>query len=260
MKTNTILVLMTLSAPFATACAAEGEGTLETRIYGEAFVEEGIPADAFVDGWAVTFSSMLVAVDGVSADGVEDPGVYVFELTEPSGGEGHAVGTLVVPEGPQQLDYRIAPGGGESLGNAPDPDAAMMEGMGYSVFVAGTATRLSETISFAWGFDTDTAYADCEVVADVPADGRATTVMTIHADHFFYDDLESPEPNVAFDLVAAADADMDGTVTADELRAQDISAEARYQVGSRPIDNLWDFIAAQSQTLGHIDGEGHCEQ
>lgn len=29
--------------------------------------------------------------------------------------------------------------------------------------------------------------------------------------------------------------------------------------GSTEIDNLWDFIAHLTGTLGHIDGEHHCE-
>ncbi|MBL8946907.1 MAG: hypothetical protein JNK45_27295, partial [Myxococcales bacterium] len=115
------------------------------------------------------------------------------------------------------------------------------------------------TVAFAWGFDTSTTYRDCEVVEEVPADGESTTTITIHADHIFYDDLDSPEPNVAFDLIAASDADMDGTVTPQELLARDISAEARYQVGSRDVSNLWDFMAVMSQTVGHIDGEGECK-
>jgi hypothetical protein len=51
---------------------------------------------------------------------------------------------------------------------------------------------------------------------------------------------------------------MNLVIDADELRAIDITAEDNYQVGSRDIDNLWDFIEAQTHTLGHIDGEGHC--
>lgn len=257
MKSQTALFPLALTLLFA--CSEAGEGTLEARIYGEEFIEEGIPADVFNDGWAVAFTRFVVVVDGISAHDVADAGRYAFDLTQASGGEGHEVTSLVVPSGAQALAYTIAPGGTATGGNASDADAAMMSAMGYSVFIEGTATKDAATIAFAWGFDSTTEYSHCEVVEEVPADGSATTVMTIHADHVFYDDLESPEPNVSFDLIAASDADMDGTVTDAELLARDISAEARYQVGSRDISNLWDFMTAQSQTLGHIDGEGHCE-
>src|SRR5690606_24621185 len=43
----------------ALAACAPGEGTLEVSVYGEEFIEETIPADAFVDGWTVTFDKFL---------------------------------------------------------------------------------------------------------------------------------------------------------------------------------------------------------
>lgn len=261
MKTTitTAITTIWLSAALATGCSAEGEGALEVRIWGEEFIEEGIPADVFVDGWSLSFTRFLVAVDDVGTDAPEDAGRYVFDLTAGSDGEGQGVTSLTVPSGGQMLTYRIAPGSTATGGNAAAADAAMMAAMGHSLFVDGTATKGDRTIAFAWGFDTSTTYRDCEVVEEVPVDGPATTTITIHADHLFYDDLDSPEPNVAFDLIAASDADMDGTVTREELLARDISAEARYQVGSRDVSNLWDFMAVMSQTVGHIDGEGECK-
>lgn len=257
MKTSisTILLLSTL----ATGCSAAGDGTLDVRIWGEDFIEEGIPADVFVDGWSVSFTRFLVAIDEVGTDAPEDAGRYVFDLTAASGGEGQAVTTLAVPSGGQTLTYQIAPGSAATGGNATAADAMMLSSMGHSVFVDGTATKGDSTVAFAWGFDTSTVYRACEVVDEVPVEGEASTTITIHADHIFYDDLDSPEPNVAFDLIAASDADMDGTVTREELLARDITAEARYQVGSRDVSNLWDFMAVLSQTVGHIDGEGECE-
>ena len=248
-----------LSSAVTTGCSAEGEGALEVRIWGEEFIEEGIPADVFVDGWALSFTRFLVAIDEVGTDAPEDTGRYVFDLTAGSGGEGQGVTSLTVPSGAQALTYQIAPGSAATGGNAAPADATMMSAMGYSVFLDGTATKGDTTIAFAWGFDTSTTYRDCEVVEEVPTDGAATTTITVHADHIFYDDLDSPEPNVAFDLIAASDADMDGAVTPQELLARDISAEARYQVGSRDVSNLWDFMAVMSQTVGHIDGEGECK-
>lgn len=259
MKIQSTLCALTF-ASVTFACSEAGEGTLATRIYGEPFIEEGIPADVFIDGWAVSFTKFIVVVDDISAHDVKDGGRYAFDLVPGTDGEGQGVADLVVPEGMQSLDYRIAPGGAADGGNATAADKTMMADSGWSVFVEGTATKDGASIAFSWGFDTTTEYSHCEVVESVPADGEATTVMTIHADHLFYDDLVSEEPNVAFDLVAASDADMDGTVTQAELQARSITMETRYQVGDREdITNLWDFISAQTSTLGHIDGEGHCE-
>lgn len=257
MKTSTLSLILLSTA--LSACSAEGIGQLDVRIYGEAFIEEGIPAEAFVDGWAVDFTKFVIAVDHVGTAQAIDPTRRAFELTVASDGEGQEVGPVESTEGEQHLQYRVGPGPAAEGGNAATVDAAALATADASVWVEGTATKDTQTISFSWTFATDTTYSECEVAEPVPADGSATTTLTIHADHLFYDDLESPEPNVAFDLIAASDADGDGEVTAEELKARDISGEARYQVGSRDVTNLWDFIDAQTATLGHIDGEGHCE-
>jgi hypothetical protein len=237
----------------------EAMGMLDVRIYGEAFIEEGIPSSVFDDGWAIEFSKYLVAIDHVNAERVQDGGRYVFDLHQATGGEGREVTSLAVPSGDQLLGFRIGPGGAATAGNATESDQAMMTAMGLALFVEGVATKDGTDVAFAWGFESDTTYHDCEVADGVSVDDFSTTTITIHADHIFYDDLESTMPNTSFDLVADSDADMDGTVTADELRARDISTEARYQVGSTGITNLWDYMTALSKTVGHIDGEGECE-
>lgn len=257
---------LALTAPFCflvlTGCdPASGEGTLRVAIYGEEFIEDEIPADVFVDGWRVQLTRFLVAVDDIDADGEPVDGQHVFDLSQPSGGEGHDVAMLTMPAGTvETLSYRIAPAGaGARSGNATAADLDTMRDGGWSIRVEGTATRETETKTFAWGFTTSTAYSPCETNQPLADGATATSQITIHADHLFYDDLDSEEPNVAFDLVAAADADGDGIVTIEELAATDITAEERYQVGSRDIADLQGFVAAQTSTLGHIDGEGHCE-
>lgn len=256
-----ILLPCTLLATLSLAACDDdpGEGTLDVRIYGEAFIEDGIPAEVFNDGWSIEFSRFLVAVDQIDTEDGEDDGRYVYDLHAASMGAGHEVTGISVPSGEQLLGFRIAPGGTATGGNAAGREAGTLMEMGYSIFVEGTATKGAAEVAFAWGFDSDTTYHECEVVESVPAGGNATTTITIHADHLLYDDLESTMPNVSFDLIAASDADMDGTVTAEELRAKDITAEARYQVGSQGITNLWDYMNALSRTVGHIDGEGECK-
>ncbi len=226
-------------------------GTLEISVYGEEFVEAGIPADAFSDGWSVTFDRFLVSLGDVSAAaGHEAPALVEsdyreFDLAQPSGGAGQLVVSAEVPGGVyDHVGYRIAPA--TPGGNA--------------VYIEGTATKGTVSKTFAWGFAKPTTYAHCEGTAVVDG-GTATTQITIHADHLFYDDLVAPEPNLAFDLIARADdeGDADGVVTPAELEAVDITAEEHYQVGNFDVTNLWDFIDHQVSTIGHIDGEGHCE-
>jgi hypothetical protein len=58
--------------------------------------------------------------------------------------------------------------------------------------------------------------------------------------------------------VLAADADVDGTVTLDELGAVDVAALG-YQVGGRSdVRTLRDHVAALAGTLLHLDGATEC--
>ncbi len=238
----------------------DGEGTLRVNVYGEAFVEDSIPADEFVDGWELRFSKFLVSVSDVDADGTAIDGNGVYDLAVASNGSGHDFGEALMSAGTiGSLNYRIAPAAGADGGNATAEDIASMTDRGQSLWVEGQASKDGTVIGFSWGFSTDTRYVDCASTERVPDGDEATAQLTIHADHLLYDDLDSEEPNVAFDIIASADADSDGQVTEEELRQVDITGQTRYQVGSRDIADLWSFIAVQTTTVGHIDGEGHCE-
>ena len=126
------------------------------------------------------------------------------------------------------------------------------------VEVEGTATKGADTKSFSWVFDEPTRYVECETTTAVSDGGSATFQITVHADHLLYDSLVSEEPQVLFQALADADADADadGNITQAELAATDIGA---YDPGSEDgVDDLWAWLVAQTRTLGHVDGEGHC--
>lgn len=248
------------------ACTpAEGEGEVDVRIYGEAFIEEGIPASVFADGWALQFDSFLISVGAVTvgqageAPGLAAPEFQVFDLARPSMGAGQRVAGGAVPTGRQDdVAFVVGPDGAAAASEVSAEDLARMKDGGLALYVAGSASKAGVTKRFAWGFPTRTSYSACESVAEVEADGAAVVQLTIHGDHLFYDDLYSETPDVRFDLVAQADADGDGEVTQAELLAVDLRPLSNYQVGSTGIVDLWHFIAHQTGTLGHIDGEGHC--
>ncbi|MCA9712534.1 MAG: hypothetical protein KDK70_42290 [Myxococcales bacterium] len=246
----------------ASACSTEPARTsLRITAWGEDYIEQGIPAEVLSDGWAISFDRFLVAIDAVDMEGTPLPGAFVVDLTQPSMGEGHALGEVLVPaEDHPHLSFEIHPVTEAQAISASEDDRTQLLDEGLSMLVEGEATRGGETIGFSWGFATSTRYHECHGAADLADDPDPSSQLTIHADHLFYDDLDSEEPNVAFDLVASADADGDGEVTPAELRAVDISTQTRYQVGSRDITDLWGFIETQTGTVGHIDGEGHCAQ
>ncbi|MBE7449548.1 MAG: hypothetical protein HS111_11825 [Kofleriaceae bacterium] len=258
-----------LAASALVACGGAEPGTLEVTVYGEDFIEVGIPASEVVDGWSVTFDRFLVSIGGATAqaghgaDELSAPGYRIFDLAQPSGGTGYLLATLDAPAGTyDHFGYVIRPDASATAGNASAADVDALKAAGHSVRVVGTATRGAETIEFDWGFALTIVHSHCEVAHTVDGD-TVTIEATIHGDHLLYDDAVAAEPDLAFDLIADADgadgSTPDGRVTPAELAAQDITGQERYQVGSLDIDDLWGFISHQVGTLGHVDGEGHCE-
>jgi hypothetical protein len=120
------------------------------------------------------------------------------------------------------------------------------------VVVSGTGTKAGVSKSFEWTFDTPTKYSNCQLELE---EGQGFQI-TVHADHLFYDSLISEDPGVRFQALADADTDGDGVITQSELAATDIGS---YDPGSEGVEDLWAWLVAQSQTMGHFNGEGHCD-
>ena len=172
------------------------------------------------------------------------------------------------------VSYGIAPASGSTeLGaGANDADKQLMTQNGYSIYVEGTLTKDATTKSFAWGFKTNTLYDRCEGEVSgkktegvvVTNGGNDTVELTIHGDHFFYDDLQSPDAKVRVDAIANADADGDGKVTLEELGVVQLADPQKipaglYGTGSASnVNDLRAFVEALSRTLGHFRGEGEC--
>ena len=260
------LIMLSLLA----ACGdTELAGSITATAYGEAFIEEGIPADAFGDGWAVQFDKFLISIGEprASAGGtvVGDDRMYVVDLAQPSGGDGYELATFEAPAGdPDHYGYRIAPSSDAIAINATPADAEALISSGYSIWLQGRATKDGVTKTLDWGFALKLGLGHCDAGARIDGDA-AIMQATIHADHFFYDDAVSDEPGVAFQLIADSDANDDGAITLAELAARDIRGETRYQVGSKrdasgaAITNLGQYLELQATTLGHLNGEGHCD-
>jgi hypothetical protein len=224
-----------LAAMLACACAA-GEGEVEVRVWGEAFLEEGIPAAVMADGWAIDFSRFEVELRGITVAGatLDDP--EPLDIAQPSDGRGQFVGRVQVAAGVYEH---------------PDhPSFALVR-----VQIEGVAEKDGVQKSFAWTFDAPVDYMNCEATTEVPRDGVGELQITVHGDHLFYDSLVSPASLLRFDPIAAADTDNDGEVTMAELAATDIGA---YDPGNLDIDDLWSFLSVHARTIGHVDGEGYC--
>ena len=242
----------------------KGEGTLSMTLWGEEYIEQGLPNEIFADGYSVTYSKFLIALSDISAaeEGASPaftaPEMKIWDMTKTGP---VTILSKVVPAGEYtRTAYRISPAGDDAVsGNAEAADVQMMIDEELSVYVEGTATDGTKAVSFAWGFNTDTTYDPCHSEGALSTEGEAGIQITIHGDHLLYDSAVSEDPDLRFNDIALADADADGVVTEEELLAYDITALPNYVVGSLEIDNMYDYIAHMTSTLGHIDGEGHCE-
>ena len=250
-----------------------GRGTVQVTIWGEEYVERGIPADVFEDGWSVRFQEFLVMLTGYylggDAGGQESEAATLFDLVKPGP---HPVGTFELSAGAwPEFGYTIGPAASETVG-AETASAEQLEFMldnGHGLFVAGVASRDGEEKSFAWGFGNTTRYDGCvsemdgrEVAGiDVVNGGKEVVEITVHGDHFFYDDLASQSAVPRFDAIAAADVDNDGEVSLgelSELKLVEIPV-GTYGTGSASqVDDLGAFVRALTTTVGHFRGEGHC--
>lgn len=238
-KTLFIYLTLTLSLSAVMACgddedAGGEEGTVHVKVYGEEFIEDGISAEMMDDDWAVQFDHFDIEINEVNVGGVDIPTSNAVDIAAASDGSGHTLASANIPVGSHG-----APGFNIQ-----------------SVTMAGSATKDDVTKTFELTFDNATHYTDCDTTTTVSADADATVQITIHADHLFHDSLVADSPQVLFQAIADADTDENGEVTQAELEAADIGS---YDPGSEGgVDSLWAFLVAQSKTIGHIDGEGHC--
>lgn len=238
------------------------QGPYELRVFGEAFVEQGIPATGVQDGWDIKFTEFVVAISEVSLEGdeqVEIPGSYVFDLARPSGGEGHLLADIPeVETGTYSVvRYRFERPAEVVGGNATDVQIEHLAAKGTALHVVGQATRGDERVGFDWDIPISFGH-HCKIDQRVRGNSGGRTEMTIHADHLLLDDL-GPDGRISFDLIAASDVDGDGLVVPAELAQTSILPLARYQTAGLDIEDLWTFIGNLALTLGHIDGEGGCD-
>jgi hypothetical protein len=263
---------------------ADGKGTVTFTTWGEDYIEQQIPPNAagetiIEDGYTVKYSKFLVVISEV---GVGEPGqAPQAKLQNPKLFDMHAPGPKAVvtfadlPGKPYtHVIYAIAPAAAnvESGAGATDADKQLMVSNGYSVYVEGIASKDAVSKRFKWGFKTNTLYENCKgAISGKETDGVVVTnggndavELTIHGDHLFYDDLQSPDAKVRLDNIVRADTSGDGEVTLEELAAVQLADTTKitagpYGTGSASgINDLRAFVEALSRTVGHFRGEGEC--
>ena len=282
-----------LAAVVAAACssssdsdgAADGKGAVTFTTWGEEFIEQEIPpkdddGEVIVeDGWTIKFSKFLVVISEVNVG--EEGKEPAAKLATPKLFDMHVPGPKPVvaftdlPGKPYtNVGFAIAPQAavaelGEGVTEA---DKQLMIQNGYSVYVAGSFLKDGATKTFAWGFSTNTLYDRCKAeISGKETDGVVVTnggndavELTIHGDHLFYDDLQSPDAKIRVDNIANADADGDGEVTLEELSAVELADRTKITAGTygtgtaSNINDLRAFHEALARNIGHFRGEGEC--
>ena len=281
MKRSFGLTNLFLAAALLAGCGAEepaGRGDVAITTWGEGYIEEEIPASDFEDGWSIKFSKFLVVLGGVriaddaGAIGAESKGTKIVDHVSPGVKPLVTFGALEAKAW-TKVSFEIRPPDeGTELGDgATAADLDAMKQGGYALWAEGEATQGAVTKTFRWGFGVPTAYVECKGDKDgretpgvlVTNGGIDNVELTIHGDHLFYDDLQSPTAKLRFNALASADVDQDGEVTLAELAMKKLvdidPTEGAYGTGSAgDVNDLGAFVTDLSRTVGHFRGEGEC--
>ncbi|MCA9671367.1 MAG: hypothetical protein KC503_37475 [Myxococcales bacterium] len=275
MRTFHAVTLALLVAATHGACGL-GAGDVTITTFGEAFIEQQIPAAApdgegVVDGYTIEYTKFLLALSRVhiaesgGAEGAAMSEQKIFDLKKP-GPHDVVDFTSVQARRWDDIGADTLRAHGAIAGNASAEDVELMNGRGWVLYVEGVATKGAQRYTFRWGFTEETRYRGC-VDADekagvvVPAGGHTTAQLTIHGDHLFFDDLASDQAKLRFSAFAAADTNGDNEVTLAELDAVDLTTLPIDQYGTGAngtVHTLRDFVTAQTRSLVHFQGEGHC--
>ncbi len=230
-----------------------GSGTLTLTTWGEAYIEEALPASEFEDGYTVHFTRFNVTI----AD---------FALATRTGETGPRL------RAPFTVD--VATKGPHTVEVFEEVEARKWDAVSWAIApataganaleVAGTLSKDGVARTFAWNFALDTAYTDCSnddlgEGVTLAAGAEETVELTIHGDHLFYDDLQSPDAKLRGQAIFEA-GESDGDISLADLSAVPLTSlpSTQYGTGGASVDDLGQFVSALARTVGHFRGEGEC--
>lgn len=272
--------MLCLTAALLWGCGDEsaGSGAVSFSTWGEDYIETEIPATTFADGWSIKYSKFLIVLGDIRV--ADDAGKVGAQMETTILVDQHVAGVKPIQSFSNleakpwtDVSYALLPADASTaLGpGVMAADLTMMKDKGYAVYVEATAEKGAQKKTFHWGFSVPTKYAQCRGDKDgreiegvlVTNGGTDNVQLTIHGDHFFYDDLQSQDALTRFDAIASSDADADGEITLAELSQKKLvtidPGMGGYGTGTfADINDLGAFVTALSRTLGHFRGEGEC--
>lgn len=258
--------------------------SLTVTVSGEEAAVEGFDESAFVDGWRVDFEALVVSITAFGLHGQDGEDAMLGGdpvLVDVHQGD-RAAWTFegVSARRWDDVRYRIAPATADArdLGAVDPRIRQRMIDEGLSIYVEATATKGELTRRIEWAFDLDVGHSRCEGADGtdgiIVATGAQNEVqITTHWDHLFFDSLALDDAEMRFEAIAAAGDDV---ITLEDLSSQRLAnlrgldgeplvdetgAPIVYDPGSFSLaePTLRGMVEAVTTTVGHLDGEGHCE-
>ncbi len=268
-----------------TACGGE-VGSLAITVSGEDAAVNGYDEGAFADGWTMRFDALVVSLSAFDLHGAQGEDALLESdpvLVDLHQGDQVAWSFEGVPARRwEDVRFVIGPATPEArdVGSVDPALRARMIDEGLSVLVIGHAEKDELARDFEFAFALDVAHSRCHaadgtdgVVVGAGAGNEAQ--ITLHWDHLFFDSLALDDASMRFDAIAAA-GDGSAPITLADLSSQRLAdlrgldggplvdgdgAPIVYVPGSTPLaePTLRGMIEAVAATVGHLDGEGHCE-
>jgi hypothetical protein len=262
----TLLVVTILALPACGGSVTQGQpqtdsqiGSLTFTANGEDFIRQGFTSK---DGWEIAFDNAWVNLTAVTAYQSNPP----YDPDD-MGASIEATETIQLPDAivvdlaagdadapPISVAEVTAPAGRYNALSWQMTPATSGDMAGYSLVLAGTASKDGETLPFSIGVEKSFSNLCGDYVGDarkgiLQADAAAEVEMTFHFDHIFGDaglplDDSLNELAPGFEPFAAMASG--GVIETDLAAMADALPEDEYQV-------LVDILP----TLGHT-GEGHC--
>lgn len=281
--------LSLLGVALAGCPTSAGTGTLTIGVSGEEAATGGYPAGdiAFRDGWTMQFDHIFAAVGDVALEEgdvefVVDETIRVVDLAE-AAELTYGTVTGVPAQRWSNFVYHLSVPTASSprVGRVTAEDVSQMVASGSTLRMVGSATHPTHGVyTFDVSIPAEVHMSGCESGRDgtagivVPTNAIYETQLTLHLDHFFFDSARAEEPNLRFEAWAAV-AGADRNVTYAELANQSL-ADLRGIDGmplmdgatpvvyeppatGLPMQNLQAFLLDQALTIGHFEGEGHCD-
>ncbi|HRI65988.1 MAG TPA: hypothetical protein PK156_17190 [Polyangium sp.] len=298
---QSFLPLAVLAAmPMMMGCSDEDLGSLQVFVQAESTISGGIQPgmgeEDMADGWKVTYDEFLVTVGHVRAGRTDtgaklnDASSFVLDLKQVPAG-GYVISEMKAASGSWYqfgFDMPVATAATEVIEPTTAMDKALLEQGGKSIHVAGAIENASgmscppgdsdptkcvaaPKVTFAWGLPAGTSFDDC-ATADgtpgfaVPSGATAAVEITVHGDHWFFNNITAGVEIVQRYAQYIADCDLnhDGETTIEELKqvpAADVLPSSKYNLSgsfSGPIETAYDYVLAQARTIGDFQGYGEC--